>query len=700
MSLIRAQQVSLAFGARAVLDQASFTVEPGVRIALVGRNGEGKSTLLKLIAGLIDADSGDIVRQSGLKVAYLPQAVPTDLDGTVYEQVAGGIPDAGSLIADYHRVSTDTDGEMDMQELARLQDRLDAIDGWSLAQRVEQTLSRMELDPDVEVASLSGGLKRRVLLARALVNDPDLLLLDEPTNHLDMGAVDWLQEHLKGLRCALIFVTHDRSFLDAVAKDIIELDRGRLSEWPGDYALYKKRKSEQLDAEATQNALFDKKLAQEETWIRQGIKARRTRNEGRVRALEALRAEHRERRVLSGNVRMSVNTAERSGKRVFEAENVTFRRGERTIIRDLNVELSRRDRLGIIGPNGCGKSTLVNLLVGNLEPESGHIRHGTRLEIAYFDQLRASLDVSATAAENVSGGRDTVSVNGSDRHIMSYMQDFLFEPARARAPITALSGGETGRLMLAKLFLKPSNVIVLDEPSNDLDIETLELLEALLADYVGTVILISHDRQLLENVVTRSLVYQGGGRFVSVIGAWDDFERERATSTHLKAVFGQSEEGELSASMTARSKGTRTEDAPAQGSDTGAGAGAGMGSDMGGDSGGDNGRDSGHDSGRDTGHEKRASMPASAPRKSTPAPPARVKLSYKLQRELDELPATIDTLERRLADMQQAMASSDFYKDREKAEQVIADAATTQQTLDASYARWDELESRATPPGS
>ena len=502
--------------------------------------------------------------------------MPIDLAGPVYEVVAEGIPRAGKLLADYHRASTggESGEEMDMNALARLQDQLDAIDGWSLAQRVEQTLSRTGLDGEVEVASLSGGLKRRVLLARALVDEPDLLLLDEPTNHLDMGAVDWLEEYLKTLRCALVFVTHDRAFLDAVAKDIVELDRGRLSEWPGNYSLYRsRRKSEQLEVEATQNALFDKKLAQEEAWIRQGIKARRTRNEGRVRALQALRQEHRERRKVGGTVRMSANSAERSGRLVFEAEGVTFRRGERTIIRDLDVRLERRDRLGIIGPNGCGKSTLVNLLVGELEPDEGGIRHGTRLEIAYFDQLRATLDTTSSAADNVSGGRDTVTVNGADRHIMSYMQDFLFEPARARAPITALSGGETGRLMLAKLFLKPSNVIVLDEPSNDLDIETLELLESLLADYAGTVILISHDRQLLENVVTRSLVWQGGGRFVGVIGAWDDFERERAASNSLKPVFADHEAGggKAGESTDEVSGGSSTGKSPAAGTSSGDG---------------------------------------------------------------------------------------------------------------------------------
>ena len=672
MSLIRVQQVSLAFGARAVLDDASLVIDPGARVALVGRNGEGKSTLMKLLAGQIEPDSGEIVRRDALKVAYLPQAVPTDLAGPVYEVVAAGIPRAGKLLADYHRASTggESGEETDMGALARIQDELDAIDGWSLAQRVEQTLSRTGLDGETGVESLSGGLKRRVLLARALVNEPDLLLLDEPTNHLDMGAVDWLEEYLKTLRCALVFVTHDRAFLDAVAKDIVELDRGQLSEWPGNYSLYRSRKSEQLEVEATQNALFDKKLAQEEAWIRQGIKARRTRNEGRVRALQALRQEHRERRSVGGTVRMSANSAERSGKLVFEAEGVTFRRGERTIIRDLDVRLERRDRLGIIGPNGCGKSTLVNLLVGELEPDEGSIRHGTRLEIAYFDQLRATLDQGASAADNVSGGRDTVTVNGADRHIMSYMQDFLFEPARARAPITALSGGETGRLMLAKLFLKPSNVIVLDEPSNDLDIETLELLEALLADYAGTVILISHDRQLLENVVTRSLVWQGGGRFVGVIGAWDDFERERAASSTLKPVFGEHGRGDGKAGERRgeASGGSASGKSPATTRPSGTGRSNGAG-------------------GNGSASRADASNGTIAGKKKPP-----VKLGYKLQKELDELPDRIDRLESEVAELQETMGTADFYKDREKADALIERAAAAQRELDAGYARWDELE--------
>ena len=502
MALIRGQSLSVAFGAAPVLSNIDFAIQPGIKTALVGRNGEGKSTLLKLLAGFIEPDSGELSRRSELKTAYLPQTVPTDLEGTVYSVVAAGLPQAGALLAQYHTLTSDADA-FDADKLQKVQDRLEAVDGWALGQRVEETITRMDLNASTDVAGLSGGMKRRVLLAKAIVSDPDLLLLDEPTNHLDIGAIAWLEGYLNGLKCSVVFVTHDRAFLNAVAKNIIELDRGALTEWPGTYEVYLEKKQEQLEVEAQHNALFDKKLAQEEAWIRQGIKARRTRNEGRVRALEALREQHRARRNRSGTVNMNVNEADRSGKQVFETDNLSFAFGDNEIVKNLSVSIMRKDRIGIIGPNGCGKSTLINLLLGKLEPTSGSIKHGTQLQIAYFDQLRTSLDTAKSAAENVSEGQDTLEINGVAKHIMSYMQDFLFAPDRARAPITMLSGGETNRLLLAKLFLKPSNVLVLDEPSNDLDVETLELLESLIAEYAGTVIIISHDRKLIDNVVTR-----------------------------------------------------------------------------------------------------------------------------------------------------------------------------------------------------
>lgn len=643
MALIRVQSASVAFGAAHILDKVSLSVDNDARVALVGRNGEGKSTLLKLLGGMIEPDSGTVVRQSGLQTAYLTQAVPHDLAGSIYSIVASGLSTAGQVLADYHdTLARIVAGEDLNARLGRLQDQVDAVDGWSLGQQVEQVLSRMGLDGNAEVATLSGGMKRRVLLAKALVTKPDILLLDEPTNHLDIGAIGWLEEQLASLNCSVIFVTHDRSFLDVCARSIIELDRGQLTEWPGNFSTYKIRKAEQLEVESGQNALFDKKLAQEETWIRQGIKARRTRNEGRVRALKKLREQHRQRRSRPGDASMNINQAERSGKTVLEAKGISFSFEDNLVIDNLDLTILRQDRIGIIGPNGCGKSTLINLIVGNLTPTAGQVEHGTRLEIAYFDQLRTDLDTNKSAAENVSGGKDSVLVNGKPKHIMGYMQDFLFEPARARAPITALSGGELGRLKLAKLFLQPSNLIIMDEPSNDLDIETLELLEALLADYQGTVIMISHDRELLENVVTRSLVFQGSGKFVDVAGGWSDFERERATSNYLKPVFEHDPQAETPTKTPTPTRG-------AQNANVGV-----------------------------------------LPEK------AKGKLSYKLQRELDALPASISEIETRIASLEAQMAEADFYSDSTRSQRVIDQSERSRVELEALYARWEELEAQDT----
>ena len=655
MALIRVQGVSIAFGPTAVLDSVDLTIDPGARMALVGRNGEGKSTLLKIIAGEILPDSGEIVANAGLKTAYLPQAVPVEFSGTAFEIVAAGLADIGGLIAQFHHETQrlaagetqSANGNHSLiDHLAKLQDQIDTRDGWSFIQVIEQTLSKIQISPDMEVSSLSGGMKRRVALARALVNKPDILLLDEPTNHLDIGAVDWLEGYLSSLGCALVFVTHDRKFLDSVANTISEIDRGHLTQWPSGYSEYRKNKQAALEVEAQQNALFDKKLAQEEAWIRQGIKARRTRNEGRVRALKKLREQRAARRAVQGNARMFVNQAKNSGKVVFETEALSFSHSDKEIIAPLSTVILRDDRVGIIGPNGCGKSTLVKLLVGELTPTNGSVHSGTQLEVAYYDQLRATLDTHLSAADNVSGGRDTVIVNGSPRHIMSYMQDFLFEPSRTRAPITALSGGETGRLMLAKLFLKPSNLIVLDEPSNDLDIETLELLETLLADYKGTVILISHDRQLLDNVVTRSLVYQGNGRFIDVIGGYEDFERERAKSTTLKPVFEQT-----GSKQTPTNSHQQTP----------------------------------------TNKDSVKNQNGKATKESVSSKSSR-KLTYAESKELSQLPNTINTLEEKLAQIHSSMNEPGFYSDSANSETVIAEAAKTKQSLDEAYERWELLE--------
>lgn len=637
MALIRAKSLTVAFGAVPVLDKINFAIQTNTRTALVGRNGEGKSTLLKVIGGYIEPDSGELSRRTSLRTAYLQQTVPTELTGTVYSAVASGLPEAGEILAEFHRLSTDVDA-FDADKLQRVQDQIEAKDAWGLGQQVDETISRMSLQPDTEVSGLSGGMKRRVLLASAIVSQPDILLLDEPTNHLDIGSIDWLEKYLNGLNCSVVFVTHDRAFLNAVANNIIELDRGALTEWPDNYEQYQVKKQQALEVEAQHNALFDKKLAQEETWIRQGIKARRTRNEGRVRALEAMREQHRVRRNRSGAVKMSANEGERSGKIVFETNDISFGFGDNLIVSGLTTSIMRNDRLGIVGPNGCGKSTLINLLLGKLEPQSGSIRHGTQLQIAYFDQLRAALDPKLSAADNVSEGQDTLNINGVQKHIMSYMQDFLFAPDRARAPITMLSGGETNRLLLAKLFLKPSNVLVLDEPSNDLDVETLELLESLLADYKGTVIMISHDRKLLDNVVTRCLVHQGNGKFVDVIGGYTDFLRELANSKTLRPIFG---DDELSNS---KSK-----------------------------------------SGEKSSASNAASMPIVADK------PVK-KRSYKIQKELDDLPEKISKLEKQVADLNDAISAPGFYDDKTKADKTLNESTSVQEQLNAAYKRWEELE--------
>ena len=527
MALLRLQNIHLSFGMPPLLDGVEFALEHGERVALVGRNGEGKSTLMKIIAGEIKADDGELFLQQGTKIARLEQEVPRDIDGSVYDVVAQGLGDLGALIARYHHVTMTLDVPGAMDEMSRLQQQIEEVDGWSMEQRIGATISRLQLPADADVASLSGGLKRRVLLARALVGDPDILLLDEPSNHLDVESIEWLESFLLGAGLTLVFITHDRAFLRKLATRIVEIDRGRLTSWPGDYDAYLKGKAAALDAEEKQQAEFDKKLAQEEVWIRQGIKARRTRNEGRVRALQKMRQERAQRRGRIGKANIQANAAERSGKIVIEAENINFDYDGKPIVHDFSTTIMRGDKIGILGPNGIGKSTLINLLLGKLQPHSGTIKIGTNLEIAYFDQLRESLNPEQTAQENVGGGSDRIVINGQPKHIISYLQDFLFSPERARAPITKLSGGEKNRLLLAKLFARPANMLVLDEPTNDLDVETLELLEELLVNFDGTVLLVSHDREFLDNVVTSTLVFEGDGVVNEYVGGYRDWLRQR-----------------------------------------------------------------------------------------------------------------------------------------------------------------------------
>ena len=625
MPLISFHGVDFSVGGPRLLEGVELSVEPNERVCIVGRNGAGKSTLLRLMSGEAHPDDGE-VRRYGSRIAGLSQDVPADIAGPVYDVVAAGLGELGAQLARYHHITHDGD-DIDMDELGRLQAAIDAGNGWQLEQRVDEVVSRLDLPGESEFQALSGGMKRRVLLGRALVAAPDLLLLDEPTNHLDIESIAWLEGFLREFAGSVVFVTHDRAFLRNLATRIVEVDRGSVTSWPGDYDNYLRRREERLHAEAQANALFDRKLAQEEVWIRQGIKARRTRNEGRVTALKAMRRERAQRRELSGNVQLAAAQAAKSGRRVFEAKDVDFAFGDRVLVRNFSTVIQRGDKVGLIGPNGSGKTTLLKLLLGDLQPQAGEVKQGTNLEIAFFDQMRGALREDWTALDNVSEGREFIEINGARKHALGYLQDFLFSPDRARAPITKLSGGERNRLLLAKLFARPSNVLVMDEPTNDLDVETLELLEELLADYPGTLILVSHDRDFLDNVVTGSLVMEGNGRVGEYVGGYSDWLRQRPAAP----VAGGT------AKLT----------------------------------------------------------PQVAP---TPAPvaapaPARRKLGFKEQRELDQLPALIETLEAQVAAMTARIASPELY--REGSDKVVAanqELSGLQARLDAAYARWNELE--------
>jgi len=537
VALLSLRSICLAFGGPPLFDGINLQIEAGDRLCLLGRNGTGKSTLLKLISGELPPEGGEISRQQGLRVALVSQEVPQGLAGTVFDVVASGMGNASALLAEYHQVSHQLAQEGSEALLARLetlQHKLEESGGWHLHQEVERLLNRLQLEADDEFCALSGGTKRRVLLAKALVGEPDILLLDEPTNHLDIDTIVWLEDFLlKNIRTVL-FVTHDRAFARRLSNRIAELDRGRMYAFSCGYDEFVERREALLEAEVTRQALFDKKLAQEEVWVRQGIKARRTRNEGRVRALKQLREEQRER---LGTAKIQLQEGERSGRMVAEAEAVSFAYDNRPVITELTTTIMRGDRVGIIGPNGSGKTTLLRLLLGELTPHSGNIKLGSRLEVLYFDQLREQLDLSKSVQENVGEGNDTLVINGKPRHIIGYLQDFLFSPERARSPVSILSGGERNRLLLAKLFTKPSNVLVMDEPTNDLDAETLDLLEDLLLEYSGTLLLVSHDREFLNNVVTSTLVVGADGRVREFVGGYDDWLRQ-AAAENLSTVAG------------------------------------------------------------------------------------------------------------------------------------------------------------------
>jgi ATP-binding cassette subfamily F protein uup len=630
MPLLTLRKLHLSYGDPPLLDGVDLVIESGERLCLLGRNGEGKSTLLRLIADEITADDGERVVAQGVRIARMEQEVPESVTGSVFGVVAEGAGDKADLLKCYHAASlalTTDPGPDALARLERVQHELEAVDGWRVEQQVEQVLSRLKLDGDAAFEELSGGRKRRVLLARALVSEPQLLLLDEPTNHLDIESIQWLEEFLVDWPGALIFITHDRGFLQRLATRIAELDRGRLVDYPGDYADYLRRRAERDQAEAQANAQFDKRLAQEEVWVRQGIKARRTRNEGRVRRLEAMRRAYGERRARQGSAKLALNAAERSGRLVIEAEGVSYAWGGQPIVRDLTTTILRGDRVGIIGPNGCGKSTLLNLLLGRLTPDSGTVTQGTRLDIAYFDQLRDQLDLDRTVIDNVAGGSDKVVINGKAKHVISYLQDFLFTARRCRQPARSLSGGERNRLLLAKLFTRPANLLVMDEPTNDLDIETLELLEELLLEFDGTLLLVSHDRAFIDNVVTSTLVFEGDGRVASYVGGYSDWLRQRPAP-----AASRPRPGEPSA---------RAEPAPAR------------------------------------------SMESSGPK----------KLGYREQRELASLPDRIEALESELHAVQDTLADPALYRDSpERVSELDQRRIQLETDLADAYDRWADLE--------
>lgn len=524
MPLIRLNNVSIAYGTHALLKNAEFQLDPGERVGLLGRNGEGKSTLMKIIAGNVHADHGEVWREPELKLAWLEQAPDLDDAATIYDAVASGLGELGQWISQYHHLLETMDGgEASLKQLGILQHQLETHNGWHFQQRVESTLSKLNLPADLKINSLSGGWKRRVALAQALVMEPEVLLLDEPTNHLDFESIAWLEEQVLAFQGAVLFVTHDRAFLQNLATRIVDLDRGNLVSWPGNYQDYLRRKAAALEDEANQNAEFDKKLAKEEVWVRQGIKARRTRNEGRVRALKRLRAERAERRNVQGTTNLSLSKGDASGKKVIEATDVCFSYDDKNIVNHFSTLIQRGDKIGLIGPNGAGKSTLLKLLLKQLEPTSGEVEQGTKLKLAYFDQLREQLDPELSVVDTVADGSEFIEIAGNKKHVMSYLADFLFAPARARSPVKSLSGGEKNRLLLARLFIKSANLIIMDEPTNDLDLETLEMLEERLVDYDGTLLLVSHDRAFLDNVVTSVFVFEGEGRVNEYIGGYAEW---------------------------------------------------------------------------------------------------------------------------------------------------------------------------------
>ena len=627
MLLLRFKDIRLEFGEQVILRDAEFLIEPGERVCLIGRNGAGKSTTLKLIMGEIEADQGEIIPQAGMIVSQLRQNLPDAMDLPVRDVILSGLKDIDALLTDYKDMSSRDLDKHGLAELETLHAKIDAHDGWQIDQRVDATMTDLNLPADKKMSELSGGWRRRVALARALVQKPDLLLLDEPTNHLDIATIKWLEDRIYSYPGAVLFITHDRAFLQRLATRIVEIDRGKLTSWPGDYSNFLRRRDKALEDEETANARFKKKLGQEEVWIRQGIKARRTRNEGRVRSLEKMREEFAGRVTQDDKARIHIEEAEQSGRKIIRAKNVAYSYGDEKVIQDFSIKIMRGDRIGLIGNNGVGKTTLLRLLLGQLEPQGGTIKHGTNLKIGYFDQLRQTLDLEKSVAYNVGEGRTYINLNGKERHIVSYLKGFLFTPKRSAMPVKALSGGERNRVILAKLFTRAANLLILDEPTNDLDIETLEVLEKRLCDYNGTLIVVSHDREFLDNVVTSTIVFEEDGQVREYVGGYSDWVRQG----HQLA------ETENIAVAEARK------------------------------------------------HE------ASDRRKTK----SKTKLSYKEQRELDQLPGEIELLESNISTLQSEIASPDFYSnDSEHVQTILNKLGEIEGLLEQRVERWGELQSQ------